>query len=105
MHKMRLLLAVLLAQFIPSAALCQNSLDGAKSAIAGIMAQIENNLIQKEAIRMNYTVWKANFDNYKPRLDELNGRFTELNAREHMRPRSIIAVWPIVKRPEHSWRR
>lgn len=56
------------------------SMDQAQAQLSGILREIEVNLVEKEAIEMNFKVWQANEDALKPRLDDLNRRIEEENA-------------------------
>lgn len=56
------------------------TLSSTQAAIAAIFARIEGNLVDAEAIGMNYRVWKAKSDAIHPRVDELGQRYAQENA-------------------------
>ena len=73
-------IAVALCLACAPATAAAQSMDQAQSQLSGILREIEGNLVDRDAIEMNFKVWKANEDAFKPRLDDLNRRIEESNA-------------------------
>lgn len=69
--------AMLLASTPPATA---QTLPQAQAEIANVLTAIENNLVVKEAIEMNFKDWQTHYDSWKARLDDYNQRMAQLNA-------------------------
>lgn len=64
---------------VPAPARAQ-SMDEVQAELSGILRDVELNLVEREAIEMNFKVWQANEAALKPRLDQLNARIEQENA-------------------------
>lgn len=56
------------------------TLPQAQAEISNELTAIENNLVVKEAIEMNFKDWQSHYDSWKARLDDYNQRMAQLNA-------------------------
>jgi predicted nucleic acid-binding Zn-ribbon protein len=52
----------------------------AQSELSSVLTEMENNLVVKEAIEMNFKDWQSHYDSWKVRLDDYNQRMGQLNA-------------------------
>ena len=74
--RVRILFAACLLLALPRAAAAQ-AMPQVQAALATILHDSEGNLVEKEAIEMNFKIWQANEDALKPRIDEINRRMRE----------------------------
>lgn len=81
---MRSACLLLVAVLVPAAASAQSDYwpeyNAAQSELSIVLDKMERNLIEAEAIEMNYKDWSAHFESFKTRADDLNQRYDELNA-------------------------
>lgn len=70
---------LLFACAIPVTAQAQ-SIPEVQRSLSAVLGDIERNLVDREAIEMNFKDWQSRDNSFNPRLDEYNRRMDEANA-------------------------
>ncbi len=71
---------LLLAGALRPAPAAAQTVEQAQQQISAILVEMENNLVDRDAIEMNTKDWSSRYNSIKPRFDDLTQRYAQENA-------------------------